>query len=233
MSELAGRVALVTGSSRGIGLAIADRLEEAGATVVGLARTLRPARRERRLDLTCDVTDQADLERAKDRVLAEVGPPNILVNNAGVFLLQRLVETTRSEFDGQLAGNVIGPFLVLRTFLPHLEHSRSSHLVTIGSVADHRPYSGNAAYAASKYGVRGLHDVLVEEVRGTGIRTTLISPGPTDTRLWDTADAAGRDDVLPRSAMLSPIDVAAAVLYAVTQPPRVNVEWIRVMPAGG
>ncbi|MGD2134906.1 MAG: SDR family oxidoreductase [Gemmatimonadales bacterium] len=233
MSELAGRVALVTGASRGIGRVIADRLEDAGAIVVGLARTLEAGRRDRRLDVPCDVTDEAAIDRAKARVLEEVGPPHILVNNAGVFLLHPLVETTRAQFDGQLAGNVVGPFLVLRAFLPHVEQSHHTHLVTIGSVADHRPYAGNAAYAASKHAVRGLHDVVVEEVRGTGIRTTLISPGPTDTKLWDTADPDASADLPARSSMLLPIDVANAVLYAVSQPPRVNVEWIRVMPAGG
>jgi NADP-dependent 3-hydroxy acid dehydrogenase YdfG len=104
--------------------------------------------------------------------------------------------------------------------------------VTIGSVVDHQPYAGNAAYAASKYGVRGLHEVLAEEVRGKGVRTTLISPGATDTRLWDDLDPDAREDLPARADMLLPIDVAEAVLYAVTQPPRVNVEWIRLLPAG-
>lgn len=212
---------------------VADRLEEAGATVVGLARTFETSRRGRRLDLPCDVTDEAAVRRVADRVLGEIGPPNILVNNAGVFLLRPLAETTRGEFDAQLTGNVVGPFLVLRAFLPHLERSSNTHIVTVGSVADHRPYTGNAAYAASKFGVRGLHGVLVEELRGTGIRTTLVSPGPTDTRIWDEAESGNVRDVPARASMLHPLDVAEAVLYAVSQPARVNVEWIRIMPTTG
>jgi len=233
VNVLDGRIAVVTGTSRGIGRVIADQMEEAGATVVGLARTLVDSHRDRRLELSCDVTDESAVQRAVDRILADVGVPNILVNNAGVFLLRPLTETTLAEFSEQLGGNIVGPFLVVRTLLPHLERSSSTHIVTVGSVADHHPYAGNAAYAASKFGVRGLHGVLVAELRGTGMRTTLVSPGPTDTRIWDAAESGHVRDLPARASMLHPSDVADAVLYAVSQPPRVNVEWIRVMPTTG
>ncbi len=78
--------------------------------------------------------------------------------------------------------------------------------------------------------MRGLHEVLVEELKGSGIRTTLVSPGATDTKLWDSLDPDDREDLPSRKDMLLPSDVADAVLFAVTRPPHVNVEWIRVMP---
>jgi len=230
VTVLAGKVALVTGASRGIGRVTADRLEEAGARVACLARTLAKRETATRLEMPCDVTHEDDVRRAVQQVVAVFGVPDIVVNNAGGFLLKALPETTEEEFVGQLGVNVVGPFLVLRAVLPHLIARGSAHVVTIGSVVDHRPYAHNAAYAASKYGVRALHEVLTEEVRGSGIRTTLISPGATDTKLWDALDPDARDDLPARSAMLLPTDVAEAVLYAVTQPPRVNVEWIRLMP---
>ncbi len=230
MTALAGTLALVTGASRGIGHATADRLEAAGARVACLARSFEPRKTETRVEIPCDVTREDDVRQAVQEVLVTFGVPRIIVNNAGAFLIKPLLETSEHEFLGQVGVNLIGPFLVLRELLPHLVARGNAHVVTIGSVVDHRPYPGNAAYGASKYGVRGLHEVLAEEVRGQGIRTTLISPGATDTKLWDVLDPDARDDLPARSDMLLPIDVAEAVLYAVTQPPRVNVEWIRLMP---
>ena len=232
MTALSDTVALVTGASRGIGHVTAVRLEEAGARVACLARSFALKRTPRRLEVPCDVTREDDVREAVQEVVTTFGVPEIVVNNAGSFLLKPLPDTTEGEFLEQVAVNVVGPFLVLRHLLPHLVAHGHAHVVTIGSVVDHRPYPGNAAYAASKYGVRGLHEVLTEEVRGQGIRTTLISPGATDTRLWDVLDPDARDDLPARGDMLLPIDVAEAVLWAVTQPPRVNVEWIRLGPAG-
>jgi NAD(P)-dependent dehydrogenase (short-subunit alcohol dehydrogenase family) len=231
VTVLAGRVAVVTGASRGIGRVIADRFEAEGALVVGLARSFETRQTPTRMDLPCDVTVEEDVRAAVRRVLDDVGTPGILVNNAGAFLLKPLEDTTRAEFEEQLAVNTLGPFLVVREFLPHLPGDGRAHVVTVGSVVDHRPYAGNVAYGASKYGVRGLHEILAEEVRGKGVRATLVSPGPTDTKLWDALDPDRRDDLPARRDMLLPVDVAEAVLYAVTQPARVTVEWIRVMPS--
>jgi NADP-dependent 3-hydroxy acid dehydrogenase YdfG len=101
-------------------------------------------------------------------------------------------------------------------------------IVSIGSIADHRAFPENAAYGASKHGLRALHDVLRAELHGTGVRVTLVSPGPVDTSLWDDIDPDSREGFTPRTRMLQPNDVAAAVLFAVTRPPDVDVELIRL-----
>lgn len=240
MTLLAGKTALVTGASRGIGRAIADLLEREGALVVRIARTTtgespleamrKSGGRDRRVELKCDITLESDVRRLAETVLGTVGPPDVLVNNAGAFLLKPAADTTAEEFRHQLDVNVLGGFLVLQAFLPAMLE-RGGHIVTVGSVADHVGFPGNVAYGASKYGLRGLHEALRAEYGGKGIRMTLISPGPTDTSLWDPVNPDRRDDLPDRTGMLQATDVAEAVLFAVTRPERANVELIYLMPA--
>lgn len=230
MTPLAGQVAVVTGASRGVGEATARLLAREGATVVRLARTLADGEDGPFFNLTTDLTDPVLLKRAMDEVLAEFGPPHIVVNNAGGFLLRLFEETTEEDLLEQLDINLIAPFNVARAFLPAMRQAGRGHLVTIGSIADHAAFPENAAYAASKFGLRGLHETLVAEYRGTGIRLTLVSPGPTDTSIWDPFDPDRRAGFTPRAKMLKPADVAGAVVWAVTQPANVAVELIRLGP---
>jgi NAD(P)-dependent dehydrogenase (short-subunit alcohol dehydrogenase family) len=224
-------VAVVTGASRGIGAAVADALLGEGATVVRLARSLADHTEGRRLDLPCDVTDQGQVARAARRVHAEVGTPDLLVNNAGSFLLAPLEATEPADFDLQMNIGVRGPFLVLRAFLPAMRDARRGLVVTIGSIADHVGLPGNTAYGAAKFALRGLHEALVAELRGSGVRFTLVSPGPTDTAVWDPVDPDRRPGFTPRARMLRPADVAEAVTFIATRPPHVHVDWLRLGPA--
>jgi NAD(P)-dependent dehydrogenase (short-subunit alcohol dehydrogenase family) len=237
VTPLGSKAAVVTGASRGIGRAVAEALEGAGALVVRLARSVSDERPldglrrtdgvDRRVEIRCDVTLERDVRRAADTILATIGAPDILVNNAGGFLLKPAADTSVAEFQQQLEVNLLGAFLVLRTFLPAMTE-RGGHVVTIGSIADHTALPGNAAYAASKFGLRGLHETLRAEYQGKGLRFTLISPGATDTSLWDPIDPDRRPDLPDRAAMLQPTDVADAVLFAVTRREGVNVEMMRI-----
>jgi len=228
VSVLAGRVALVTGASRGIGAATAEALRAAGARVVRVARALAPG--EDFLDLPADLTDAAQVDALAGRVRREVGPPDVVVSNAGSFLLRPLEQTTIADFDAQVAINLRAAFAVARAFLPMLRDAGRGSFVTIGSVADHVAFPENAAYAASKYGLRGLHETLLAEYRGTGVRLTLVSPGPTDTGIWAPFDPDRREGFPRRAEMLRPADVADAVLFAATRPPHVLVDWLRLGP---
>lgn len=225
---LAGRVALVTGASRGIGAATAQALRGAGARVVRVARALSPG--EGYVDLPADLSDADQVERLAERLDAEAGVPDIVVSNAGGFLLRPLAETTVAEFDGQLAINLRAPFGLARALLPRLAAAGRGSYITVGSVADHIGFPENAAYASSKYGLRGLHETLIAEFRGTGVRLTLVSPGPTDTGVWDPVDPDRREGFPARARMLRPADVAEAVLFVATRPPQVHIDWLRLGP---
>jgi NAD(P)-dependent dehydrogenase (short-subunit alcohol dehydrogenase family) len=228
VTALAGRVALVTGASRGIGAATAEALRAAGARVVRVARALPPGANF--VDLPADLTDTAQVEALAERVRREVGPPDVVVSNAGGFLLRPLERTTVADFDAQVAINLRAAFAVARAFLPMLRDAGRGCFITVGSVADHVGFPENAAYAASKYGLRGLHETLLAEFRGTGVRLTLVSPGPTDTDIWAPFDPDRREGFPRRAEMLRPADVADAVLFVATRPPHVLVDWLRLGP---
>ncbi len=230
MTALAGRLAVVTGSSRGIGLAIAEALGGAGAHVVRLARSLAASENERRTDIPCDVTDAAGVDRAASAVVRARGAPDILVNAAGSFLLKALVDTTTAEFAALVAANLTGAFAVLRAFIRPMALRGSGLVVTIGSIADHTTLPGNAAYSAGKFGLRGLHGVMAAELAGTGVRTTLVAPGPVDTAMWDPVDPDARPGFTPRRDMLHAADVAEAVLFAATRPAHVVIPELHIEP---
>ena len=227
--------ALITGASRGIGAAIARRLAASGARVALLARsegalrTLASDIGGDAIPLVCDVRDRAAIDRMMASLLDTLGgPPDIIVNNAGAFFVAPADETSVDVFDDMLAVNLIAPFAVVRALLPAMRAATAGHIVTIGSIADRATFTGNAAYAASKYGLRALHEVLRAELRGSGIRVSLVSPGPVDTELWDAIDPDGQPGFTKRADMLSPQAVADAVLYVVTAPIDLNVDEMRI-----
>jgi NAD(P)-dependent dehydrogenase (short-subunit alcohol dehydrogenase family) len=183
-------------------------------------------------DVRADLTDPDQVSRLGSRIIAQHGPPGIVVSNAGAFLLRPLETTGPADLDLQLAANIKAPFHVARTFLPAMRDAGKGSFISVGSVADHVGFPENTAYAASKYGLRGLHETLLAEYRDTGVRLTLVSPGPTDTAVWDPFDPDRRAGFLPRAQMLRPIDVADAILFVATRPPHVLIDWLRLGPTG-
>ena len=233
--SLDGRSAVVTGASRGIGAAVARALAGAGATVALAARTgeaLSALARELgtgHLAVPCDLTRPDDIDALAARVTAWAGgAPHILVNAAGIFPRASAHEQDPDEFARTVALNLTAPFRVVRAFLPAMRQQGRGDVITIGSVADRYAFAGNSAYSASKYGARAVHEVLRTETRGTGVRATLIAPGPVDTAIWDPHESALGDTLPRRTDMLRPEDVARAVLFAVAQPPHTAVEELRL-----
>ena len=230
---LTGRTALVTGASRGIGRSIVEALAGAGARVWCLARTagdIRALAAEVGGEaVICDLTDDAAVWEALDGMMETIGgAPDIVVNSAGVFGIASLATETVLSFDLALAVNLRATFLVNRAVLPPMLERGSGLIVNVGSVAGRRALRGNAAYSASKFGVRGYHGVLLEELRGTGVRATLLEPSATDTALWDPLDPDADPSLPDRSEMLTPSDVAAAVLFLATRPGTVRIPLLQI-----
>ena len=238
MSEsLAGTTAVVTGASRGIGRAVARELARAGAWVAMVARnTVDLAAAAEEVGghaVAADVSTPEGVHSVATYVGELLGDaPDLLVSSAGAFALARLAETDPADFDRLVAANLRGPFLLTRAFLPAMLRRGSGHVLHVGSVAGRRAFPENGAYSASKFGLRGMHEVLLEELRGTGVRATLVEPGATDTPLWDPIDPDSRADLPPRAAMLRPEDVARVVVFAAAQPRHVQIPFVAVQAAG-
>lgn len=231
---LTGRQALVTGASRGIGRAIAIALAGAGARVTLVARgieALQDVAREIGSNASvaaCDVSDAFAVAKLGAALQARDAAPDVLVNNAGLFPLSPLDVMDPYAFEQTIQFNLVAPFYVLRALLPAMKANGAGHVITIGSVADRTIFPSNGAYSASKYGQRAMHEVLRQELRGSGVRATLVSPAATDTPIWDPIDPDNRPGFPTRSSMLRPEDVAEAVLWAVTRPTHVNVDEVRI-----
>jgi NADP-dependent 3-hydroxy acid dehydrogenase YdfG len=233
--KLEGKTAVVTGASRGIGAAIASALASQGARVALLARSesaisaVAAKIGNGAVAIVCDVTDPKSVESAAALVREKFGAvPDIVVNNAGMFQIKPIAELEPDEFLSTLKTGVVAAFLLVREFLPAMYSRGSGDIVTIGSSADRTAFAGNAAYAASKFGARALHEVLRGESRGTGVRTTLLSPSSVDTSLWQDIKFLGSETPPDRSNMIQASSVADAVVFAVTQPKEVTIEELRM-----
>jgi len=235
--SMQGRTVLVTGASSGIGLAVARALLDQGAWVGMVARSPEPLARAAQdaggHAIPADVSTPEGVHTLATYVGELLGDaPDLVVAAAGAFSLARLEHAEPADFDRQLAANLRGPFLLVRAFLPGMLRRGAGHFIHVGSVAGRVAFPENGGYAASKFGLRGLHEVLRAEVRGTGVRATLVEPAATDTPLWDPIDPDSRADLPARASMLRPEDVARAVLFAAQQPLAVQISSIAVESTG-
>ncbi len=232
---LEGRSVVLTGASRGIGLATARVLSAAGARLFCLARS-GPRLDEAVASLgysaiavPCDLTKADEIDAAVETVLRRSeGIPDALVQAAGVFPLAPLERTQAHDFDAALQVNLLGPYRLAQPIATQMQARGSGHIVTIGSVADRTAFAENVAYSASKFGARAVHEVIREEFRGSGVRVSLVSPGPVDTTIWDAIDPDHRPGFTPRALMLRPESVADAVLYVLTRDAATNVDELRL-----
>lgn len=225
-TSFAGLTALVTGGASGIGAAIADRLHDQGAAVAIL--DLDPSsvvEAERRVGLRCDVTDDASVTDAVDRVAERFGGIDIVVNNAGIGAQGSISDNTTEEWMRVYDVNVLGIMRVTRAALEHLRRSEHAAVVSTGSIAATQGLPQRAAYSATKGAVHALTRAMACDHLPDGIRVNAVAPGTADTpwvgRLLDSApDPAAERAALnarqPHGRLVSAEEVAAAATYLVS-----------------
>ncbi|WP_315791189.1 SDR family NAD(P)-dependent oxidoreductase [Fischerella sp. JS2] len=241
--KLAGKVAIITGASAGIGEATAITLAAEGAKVV-LA-----ARRSDRLDalvqrisnaggtalsIVTDITDETQVQNLVQKTNAEFGRIDILINNAGIALVGTIDGANTSDWQRMVNLNLLGLLYVTHAVLPIMKAQGVGHIVNISSVAGRTARVGVGVYNATKWGVNGFSESLRQEVCKQNIRVTIVEPGLVNTEINDhITDPVAKQRSEERRKSITPLeseDVAAAIVYAVTQPQHVNVNEILIRP---
>ena len=232
VTSLSGAIALITGGSRGIGRAIALRLAAMGASVAICGRDPKAlqsveaeltVRTTRVFSQIADVTRSADVESLVLKTEAALGPISILVNNAGVGGFGPAHEKSDEDWDRVLNTNLRSVFLVSRAVAPSMIRAGRGDIINISSLAGRNAFAGGGLYCASKWGVQGLSACMAEDLRGHGIRVSVICPGSVATEF------SGRGPKDP-SKVLTANDVAHAVAMIVTQGPQSFLSEIHLRP---
>ena len=217
--EIAGRVAVVTGASSGIGATVATDLARRGATVAAVAR------RKDRLDevvekcrqyaaasiaVPADISTRAECERVIDETRQRFGPVDILVNNAGISIHRNAARTTADDIERLMAVNFFAPVYLTTAALPHMIERGHGAVVNITSVAGYVPNPGEAAYGAAKAALSLWTHGLAVDLYDTGVQLTVVSPGPVDTEIWSLDE-----ELIYTGKLYPPQVVADAVADAV------------------
>ncbi|MEU4657774.1 SDR family NAD(P)-dependent oxidoreductase [Streptomyces sp. NPDC023723] len=233
------KVALVTGASSGIGRATALALSKAGARVaVGGRRTDRLASLAAQapgevLVLEMDVNDPRSVQDAVTATVARFGALDIVVNNAGVMLSGAILGADTTEWTRMVETNLLGSMYTVHSALPHLLAAKGA-VVQISSTSGRVSSAASGAYAATKFGITAFSEALRQEVTEQGVRVVVIEPGFVSTELTshitDPVMQVAAKNMAESMRTLDPEDIAAAVLYAVTQPDHVAINEILVRP---
>jgi 2-hydroxycyclohexanecarboxyl-CoA dehydrogenase len=206
-----GRVALVTGAAQGIGRKTAETFAALGARVAGL--DLRAPEVDAVLGVAADVTDAAAVDAAFTQVEAELGPVELLVLNAGIFVVEPFATTTLAQWQRSLDVNLTGPFLCAQRALPNMVAGGYGRIVVVGSSAGINGGKNScAAYAASKAGVMCLAKSIANEYASTGVLANAVAPTLIDTAMMQ-AQGAGMEKLIPLGRLGTPEDIADLIAY--------------------
>jgi NADP-dependent 3-hydroxy acid dehydrogenase YdfG len=220
------KVFLITGASTGIGAATARHAAQAGYRLVLAARSLEKLEaladelggEERALAVRCDVTEWDDQEALVATTLERFGRLDVAFANAGFGAARGFLEDAPEHWRAMVLTNVLGAAYTVRATLPALKETKG-HILLTGSVAGRRAIPGSL-YSSTKWAISGMGESLRQDVNGTGIRVTLVEPGQVNTPFFDN----------PSEGRLEPDDIARAVMFAVAQPPHVDVNEILIRP---
>jgi 3-oxoacyl-[acyl-carrier protein] reductase len=217
--QLAGRRALVTGASRGVGAAVARALAAGGARVALLSRSGDDLGLPGSVGLTCDVADRAAVAAATEEAVAVLGGLDCVVANAGVGMYGPFLELDPAHLETMIDVNLKGTLYTAAATLPHLIAAGGGDFVSLASVAGLRAFEGEAVYNASKFGQVGFTRALDHELREHGVRATNLAPGGIAT---DFAMGTGRDEG-STDGMMTAEEVADMVVFCVTRPPGMRI----------
>jgi 3-oxoacyl-[acyl-carrier protein] reductase len=219
---LEGKVALVTGGSRGIGRAIAVALAREGAKVAFSGRSrdhleetlalLREPSMDESLGCIADVTKPEDVREMVETTVAQLGPIDILVNNAGIARFAPVLKATVEDWQAMLDVNLLGPLLCTQAVLPSMLERKRGWIINIGSASSVKGYPDQSGYCASKHALLGFAKVLALETRNTGVRVHCICPGGVDTEMAGLNPSFG-----DRADLMKPEEVAAVVVFLASQ----------------
>jgi 3-oxoacyl-[acyl-carrier protein] reductase len=230
--DLKGRVVLVTGAGRGIGRAIALAFAREGAKIALSGRTkksLLEVQKEIKETgvatavLPGDVSDEGVVSRVVAATEQQLGPVDVLVNNAGIFAAAPVDKMDALVFDRVLAVNLRGPFLMSRAVLPEMKARRRGHIVNIASTAGRRAFAGGGAYCASKFGLAGLSEAMMYEARTSDVRVSVVYPSTVAT---DLVRRAGM--TFDEKKAIQPEDVAAGIVALVKLDDRALVKGLEI-----
>lgn len=224
MAQLSGKVALVTGGSKGIGAAIARTLSEAGASVVSTSRS-GGASTESVIQVKADVRLPQEAAGAVEEAVKRFGGLDILVNNAGVGLFANVADMTVDQWRDVIQTNLDGVFYCCHAAIPHLRRRGGGWIINISSLAGKNAFTGGAAYCASKAGLNAFTEALMQEVRYDDIRVSCVMPGSVRTEFAGTHDGAGTE------WKLSPEDVARVVVDLLCHDPRSLPSRVELRPS--
>lgn len=240
-AELAGRRVLVTGASSGIGATLAESLTASGARVAILARrsdALNEVRsRTGALSIVADVTDESSVAAGIEHAADHMGGIDVVINNAGIGIYGPFLGSDIARWQRMVDINLIGTLRVTHHALPFLQESEAADIVNVSSATTHKPPTSiNGIYVATKLGVRAFSDSLREELRGTSVRVTTLSPGAVKS----TDITASSPDESVRSLLekriaeigVTPIDVARAAIGIISTPRHVGHKEVLVLPCG-
>ena len=224
MTELAGRVALVTGGSKGIGAAIVKSLAGAGASVVSTSRSGAGETIPNVRHASADVRNPADVVRVVEEAVAEFGGLDILVNNAGIGHFGAVADMPVEQWHDVIDTNVSGIFYCCHAAIPHLQRRGGGWIINISSLASKNAFAGGAAYCASKAALNQFSEALMQEVRHDNIRVSCVLPGSVET-------AFGRGMIAKEGWALRPDDVAQVVMDLIAMPPRSLPSRVELRPS--
>jgi 3-oxoacyl-[acyl-carrier protein] reductase len=223
-TSLKGKTAIVTGASRGIGLAIARALAKEGVRLVLVSRTKPPADVRGKF-IKCDLSDLQRIPAVVTQALRHLGAVDCLINNAGIFLEKPVPEISVSDWDRVMRVNLSAPFLLCRAVLPHMIARKQGRIINIASTSSMQGYLNQSAYCASKHGLLGFARSLAMEARPHHIHVYNLCPGGVDTDLIKGTYLGER---LKGQLLIDPADVAQMVIFLLKQPENVDLSEVVV-----